>query len=182
VIARAFLLVVVPAFVVCAICAIASCGIEPADNRIGINTPDRTQFEPVANLLDHRCGSLDCHGNRQRNLVMFGCEGLRLDPDDAGLLPGCRRQRSGGVDTTQTEFDATYRSLVGLEPAVMSAVVAGKGQHPELLTFVRKARGDEAHKGGTLFTPGDVQDNCVASWLAGATDKDACNNALQNSP
>jgi hypothetical protein len=163
-----------------AILAAIACGVAPADSRIGVNAPDRSQFEPVANLLDHRCGSLDCHGNRQRNLQMYGCEGLRLDPDDAGIFPGCRRH--GGTDTTQNEYDATYRSLVGLEPAVMSAVVAGKGQHPELLTFVRKARGEEAHKGGALFAPGDVQDNCVASWLAGATDKDACTTALAASP
>ena len=41
------------------------------------------------------------------------------------------------------------------------------GEHPELLTFVRKARGTEAHKGGTLITPGDDQDVCITSWLAG---------------
>jgi hypothetical protein len=155
----------------------AACSGVPNDSRIGVNAPDRAQFDPVGKLLDHRCGSLDCHGNRQRNLIMFGCEGLRLDPGDT---PGCRA--TGGKDTTIAEMDATYRSLVGLEPAVMSAVVTGHGLHPELLTFVRKARGDESHKGGILIAPGDVQDKCITSWLAGTTDASACNSALQAAP
>ena len=75
------------------------------------------------------------------------------------------------------EHLATYRSLVGLEPTVMSAVVDGHGAHPELLTFVRKARGLEAHKGGSLITPGDDQDVCITSWLAGQTDLNACSSA-----
>jgi hypothetical protein len=129
----------------------------------------------VGKLIDHRCGSLDCHGNRQRNLQIWGCDGMRLDPDAA---PGCRKAIAGGVDTTEAEFDATYRSLVGLEPQVMSSVVLGNGKNPELLTFVRKARADESHKGGQLFVPGDDQDNCVTSWLAGTTDTSACDSAM----
>jgi hypothetical protein len=80
------------------------------------------------------------------------------------------------------EYDESYRSLVGLEPAVMSAVVSGKGAHPEFLTFVRKARGDESHKGGKLWSAGDDQDRCVATWLAGAVDMNACTNGLADSP
>jgi hypothetical protein len=60
----------------------------------------------------------------------------------------------------------------------MSEVVAEGGAHPEQLTFVRKARGLEAHKGGALITPGDPQDACIASWLSGATDFTACASAL----
>jgi hypothetical protein len=154
-----------------------ACSVAPGDARIGVTAPDRSQFDPVAALLDHRCGSLDCHGSSRRNLRIYGCEGLRLDPAD---VPGCRRQ--GGKDSTTAEIDATYRSLVGLEPAVMSAVVSGKGDHPELLTFVRKARGDESHKGGQIFVPGDAQDTCVASWRAGTTDTDACASARAGTP
>jgi hypothetical protein len=60
----------------------------------------------------------------------------------------------------------------------MSAVVAGHGENPDLLTFVRKARGLEPHKGGKLITLGDDQDQCITSWLAGSTDTIACTNAL----
>jgi len=158
----------IAAFVLSLACALAvACTAPPDDARVGILAPDRATFPPVGLLLDHRCGSLDCHGARTRNLQIYGCEGLRLG--DAS--PGCRN--ASGTDTSVEEFDATYRSLVALEPAVMSAVVQGGGQNPELLTFVRKARGTEAHKGGTLITPGDDQDLCITSWLAGTGNTDA---------
>lgn len=157
--------------------ALVACTMGSLDARVGVNTPDRAQFAPVNAWLTHRCGSLDCHGKPQRNLVVWGCEGLRLDPNDS---PGCRRM--GGADTTDAELDATYRSVVGLEPAVMSAVVSTKGQRPDLLTLVRKARGEEAHKGGALVVPGDPQDRCLTSWLAGSTDADACTKATEETP
>jgi hypothetical protein len=142
--------------------------------RIGIDAPSDSmdQFLPVSGFLDHRCGSLDCHGQPGRNLRIWGCDGMRLDPKD---VPGCLPPGRG---TTQEEDQATYRSLVGLEPTVMSVVVAGGGQHPELLTFVRKARGIETHKGGKLITPGDAQDICITSWLQGSTKTDQCATAV----
>ena len=99
---------------------------------------------------------------------------MRLDPND---IPSCNRL-IGGNATTPAEHQATYRSLVGLEPTVMSAVVQGHGQDPELLTFVRKACGIEPHLGGKLITLGDDQYDCIASWLAGATDVALCIDAL----
>jgi hypothetical protein len=156
--------------------AIVSCSAVPSDARIGIDAPNGSEeeFGIVGDYLDHRCGSLDCHGQPGRNLRIWGCEGMRLDPHD---VPLCSVPQ-GGSQTTSAEHQATYRSLVGLEPAVMSTVVEGHGAHPELLTFVRKARGLEAHKGGVLIAPGDDQDVCVTSWLAGATDVIACANAI----
>jgi hypothetical protein len=68
---------------------------------------------------------------------------------------------------------------VGLEPSVMSYVVANHGSDPELLTFVRKARGEETHKGNQLIVPGDVQDQCICSWLTGTTNQTACTAAIQ---
>jgi len=154
----------------------ASCSAVPADARIGIDAPNGSEevFGIVGDYLDHRCGSLDCHGQPGRNLRIWGCEGMRLDPH---ALPICSVPQ-GGTQTSAAEHEATYRSLVGLEPIVMSEVVAGKGAHPELLTFVRKARGLEAHKGGTLIEPGDDQDVCITSWLAGQTDLVSCANAI----
>jgi hypothetical protein len=156
-----------------------SCAMAPSDSRIGIAAPDESQFaQPpgasVSDFLDHRCGTLDCHGQVGRNLRIWGCEGMRLDPND---ISNCNRMLGGKV-TTAAEYDATYRSLVALEPTVMSQVIASGGQDPELLTFVRKARGLESHKGGTLITPGDDQDTCITSWLAGKTNTTACTNAL----
>ncbi len=155
--------------------ALAACS-SVKDDRIGILAPSDSeqQFGPVGDYLDHRCGSLDCHGAIWRNFRVWGCEGARLSPDD---IPSCNRL-IGGRPTTPDEHQATYRSLVGLEPATMSEVVAGHGEHPELLTFVRKARGTEGHAGGALIVPGDSQDECVVSWLQGATDTDACVKAV----
>jgi len=170
------------AIVVASIAALAcfACQFASSDLRTGVDAPDLGQFETagVADYMDHRCGSLDCHGQATRNLVMWGCNGLRLD--ETGLIPGCRA--SGGKNTTPEEYEASYRSLVGLEPAVMTAVVQNGGQHPELLTFIRKARGWDAHKGGALVTPGDDQDVCLTSWLAGSADQTACANAITETP
>ena len=163
--------------VVLTIATIAACSSPDANARIGVSAPPRDQFDPVGALVVHRCGSLDCHGQVGRNLRVWGCEGQRLDPND---VPGCRA--SGGKDTTEDEYEATYRSIVGLEPAVMSDVVANHGQNPEELTFVRKARGDESHKGGHVVTPGDEQDVCIASWLASQTDTATCQKAVTDFP
>src|SRR5207253_842046 len=128
------------------------------------------------------CGSLDCHGAKQRNFQTWGSESQRLASTDyaGGRDPNNVGGGDGGTqtDTTPAELDATYRSIVGLEPAVMSAVIESKGREPNMLTFVRKARGTESHKGGKLISPGDDQDKCIASWLKNAVDNDSCTNAL----
>ena len=148
----------------------------PSNGRIGVDAPDESIFPPVADLLAYRCGSLDCHGSPQRNFVIWSCYGLRLDQDAA---PGCRN--TGGTNTTPGEYDATFRSLVGLEPAVMTEVVESHGANPDLLTFVRKARGEEEHKGGTVWAAGTPDDQCVAQWLADmTTTKATCVGALTN--
>ncbi len=167
-----FFRVLVSVAIVSGTAGAVSCSAVPSDARIGIDAPPESpaEFGPVGDYLDHRCGTLDCHGMSTRNLRIWGCEGMRLDPTD---IPYCSRAL-GGKATTPDEYEATYRSLVGLEPVVMSTVVSGGGQHPELLTFVRKARGVEAHKGGVLMSLGDAQDMCVTSWLSGKTDITAC--------
>jgi hypothetical protein len=143
---------------------------------MGIFVPNGSEpaFGPVSDFLDHRCGTLDCHGQPARNLRVWGCEGMRLKGVDVSI---CSRKK-GGAPSSPDEHQATYRSLVGLEPAVMSEVVANRGHDPELLTFIRKARGTEAHKGGAPVVPGDDQDVCMTSWLAGRTNLTACGNAL----
>jgi hypothetical protein len=161
---------------VVAVAGVAAACSGVTQERIGIVAPSESedQFGPVANFLDHRCGSLDCHGQTGRNLRIWGCEGMRLDPGD---ISSCSALL-GGRPTTVAEHQSTYRSLVGLEPTVMSLVVEDHGQQPERLTFIRKARGTEPHEGGALITPGDDQDVCITSWLAGSTDTMACANAF----
>jgi hypothetical protein len=147
---------------------IAACSAPPDDPRTVSVGPDRASFDAVSNFLDRRCGSLDCHGVRYRNLRVWGRDGMRLDPADS----------PGGNVTTPGEIDATYRSVVRLEPELMNAVVADHGAHPERLTLLRKARGTEHHDGKALFIIGDDQDRCVTSWLSSATDTAACTRAL----
>jgi hypothetical protein len=61
----------------------------------------------------------------------------------------------------------------------MSQVVASGGQDPDLLTFVRNARGEQEHKGGKLWDAGSEDDLCVAQWLAAdGTTKATCTAAL----
>ena len=120
--------------------------------------PPRTNFEQVADAMQPHCGTLDCHGQVGRNMRLYGGRGLRLAPG-TNPLDG---------DTTPAEYDATFWSVVGLEPETMTAVLEDKGANPERLSLIRKARGHERHKGGTLMNMGDPLDQCLTSWLSGA--------------
>ena len=136
---------------------------------VAIVAPSAASFPAVATFLEQRCGTLDCHGQVGRSLRLYGFDGLRLDP--TGDVPGAG-------STTTDEVDADYQSVVGLRARILAAVVQDGGARPERLTLVRKARGTEHHKGGALITPGDAQDRCLTSWLAGAVDEVACADAL----
>jgi hypothetical protein len=185
---------------------VASCS-SVSNERIGIDAPPFSQssFSPLNGYLVERCGTLDCHGQSGRNFRIWGCDGMRLEP---GQAVTCVPNDAGGGFTTLAEYQATYRSLVGLEPQVMSTVFTGcngaqspeggaaypppPNCHPELLTMVQKARGLEKHKGGQLIClsppcppgvpnpdPYDPQDVCIVSWLEGQVNGTACGNASQ---
>jgi hypothetical protein len=126
--------------------------------------PDRATFEPVDDVLQASCGTLDCHGQLGRALRLYGGRGLRLSPKD----------NPADDPTTPAEYDRSYGFVIGLEPEVMSDVVMDGGRVPERLTLVRKARELEHHKGGKLFVIGDDRDRCLTSWLAGQLDLAAC--------
>ena len=141
-----------------------ACSAPTADDRVIVHAPGSKPFALVGVMLDRRCGTLDCHGSSQRNFRLYGQSGMRLqDPD----IPGAS-------DTTAAELAEDYRSVVGLEPEIMTEVVRDGGAHPERLTLVRKARDAEYHLGGQLFSVGDDEDVCLTSWLAGAVDNAAC--------
>jgi len=138
-----------------------------SDVQLELLAPTRTGFERVADAMQPHCGTLDCHGQAGRNMRLFGGRGLRLAPG-SNPLDG---------DTTPAEYDATFWSVVGLEPETLTAVLQDKGADPERLSLIRKARGHERHKGGTLMTTGDALDRCLTSWLAGVVDQTACQAA-----
>jgi hypothetical protein len=134
--------------------------------------PDQASFPLVADALERRCATLDCHGSPARNLRLYTGSGLRLDPMDV----------PGSDATTEAEYEASYRSVVGLEPEIMSSVVAAQGDASERLTLLRKARGLEYHKAGAVLRAGDVADRCVTSWLASAIDKEPCELSAEVAP
>jgi hypothetical protein len=150
----------------------AACSSPDPSGRFAAQVPDEATFPPVADLLDHSCGTLDCHGTTARNLRLYGHEGLRLE---AASRP------SSKPNTTPAEYDEDFLSIVGLEPELMSGVVTSGGAAPERLSLVRKARGTEHHKGGTIWNAGDERDVCLTSWLAGKTDVTACQHATSTS-
>jgi hypothetical protein len=152
---------------VAAVCA-ASCAtpVESTESPVG---PDRTTFAPVANALMVRCGTIDCHGSRYRNMRLYGYGGIRLDPKSRPDTP---------TTATDAEVAADYDAVVSLEPSITREVTAAKGAGADQLTFVRKGRGQEAHKGGSPIVPGDDADRCVLSWLAGAVDQTSCKNVV----
>lgn len=146
---------------------VTACSTPDTDARVSPIGPDRASFGPVAQMLGRRCGSLDCHGETHRNLRLYGYGGLRLDP---ATLPE--------ADITDAEIDADYDAVIALEPEKMADLVREKGNAPERLTLVRKARGAEDHKGGNPIIAGDDADKCLETWLASATDVAACQRTL----
>ncbi len=145
--------------------AIATCGgdLTNSDAVAHVAVPSRSDFSPVADAMELHCGTLDCHGQVGRNMRLYGQYGLRLSPNDDPLTEA----------TSEAEYDASYESIVGLEPEAVSSVVLHNAG-PDALTMVRKARGIEQHKGGQLMTEGDPLDRCIVGWLTGSLDATAC--------
>jgi hypothetical protein len=143
---------------------------DPNERTVG-KFPDEATWKPVANMLLHRCGSLDCHGQPGRNLKLYGTGGLRLTGGDVPSKPT-------PLYASPAEYTADYASVCGLEPETLTAVFHDGGKNPERLTMVQKARNVQVHKGGTIIVPGDVQDKCLLSWLTGTIDTDSCTASL----
>jgi hypothetical protein len=152
-----------------AIVVAVACSSPPTDARVAETTPDTATFPAVATMLIQSCGTLDCHGTVGRNLRLYGDTGLRVSALDVPSVL---------IPTTADEIAQDYASVVGLEPELMTQVVLAHGANPESLTFYRKGRGLESHKGGTVINAGDPRDVCVTTWLAGSTDAAACKAAL----
>lgn len=148
--------------------AVASCISSEEEGAGDFACPSDTEFPQVSQVVERRCGTLDCHGDPGRPLRIYGRNGPRLD---ANTVVG------GDVGTTEAELAANRLSICGLEPERMDAVVAGE---EDLLTLsvIRKPLLDEAHKGGRVFlqtSPGFV---CFSSWIEGDVDLAACEEEL----
>ena len=160
-----FALPVVAALALGSVVSAGGCSSPDASARVDPVGPDAAQFAYVAPVLSRRCGSIDCHGSMFRNMRVYGYGGLRAGAATSPDVP---------ANLTAEEVTATYDSVIGLEPEIMRDVVKAGGAGVERLTFVRKARGDEEHKGHRRITPGDSSDRCITTWLAGSVDTAAC--------
>jgi len=169
------------ALLLCSIAALALLGTSCDDSltaRDEYLCPDKTVFTThVSELMERRCGTLDCHGNTFRPMRLYGELSLR-HPQENNV--------TGGNATTQREQDANYRAICTLEPELVSEVASDPGgQSVNRLLLVRKARGTEGHKGGKVFNAFDDADLCVVGWLRGDSDKSvaqACATALEKLP
>lgn len=146
---------------------VVACSSPDTAARVDPIGPSRADFKSVAPVLSRRCGSIDCHGSPFRNMRVYGFGGQRLGA--GGFAPDSPNSN------TIEEVNATYDSVVGLEPEIMRDVVQSGGASTDRLTFVRKGRGDESHKGDRRITPGDASDRCITSWLQNKIDVAACN-------
>jgi len=152
----------------------SGCSSPDSSARVDPVGPDRAQFGALSRVLVFHCGTLDCHGNPNKNMRLYGYGGLRLPATDGGVF----RPDEGGGDARREEVDANYDSVISLEPEIMRAVVAENGRDPERLSLVRKARGAEGHKGRNPFAVGDNGDRCLTSWLGSSIDRAACIEAV----
>jgi hypothetical protein len=152
-------------------CVVQGCApsVEEQTNeeRTLLSAPSRNDFPDVGNALQMRCGTLDCHGQVGRNMRLYGFGGLRLSaPETPNVDP-----------TTDQELNASFDSVVGLEPEALSQVVTHQAD-PDQLSLVRKMRGIERHKGGQQSRVGDVLDRCVVLWLIGNFDGAPCGSVI----
>lgn len=126
----------------------------------------------VSAYMERRCGTLDCHGSFEIPMRLYGQLGRRHPTE--GNIPG-------GALTTAAELDANYGTVCSVEPEQTAAQVADFGQKAEELLIVRKARGVEGHKGGTVVKEGDSADQCIVGWLRGLKLEDispSCQQAI----
>lgn len=141
-----------------------ACLSESELGNVEATCPSETDFAIVSQVMERRCGTLDCHGDGSRTLRIYSRTGLRIEGEGV----------SGGKEPTSAkEMKANRDSACGVEPEDTTLVVSGE-EKPETLTIIRKPRLEEAHKGGRVWlvdSPGDV---CISSWFKGAVDKSAC--------
>ena len=147
--------------------AIAACAGTPDNNarvdpKVSLTAPDN--FAVVSDAMVYRCGSIDCHGSKYRNMRFYGYSSERLD---AGTEVDQGK-------STPDEVYKNYEAMAGVEPEIFAQVIADKGANPERLTLYRKALGLEAHRAGTRITPGEDADICLKSFLASNINLTSC--------
>lgn len=142
--------------------------------------PPIEDFRAVNNVLERRCGTLDCHGDLARPFIVFSQTGLRRLPPSNEVEEIDEYVTGGFEPTTEHEVLGTYISACYLEPEKMDAVLKGELEVTDL-TLVRKPRLEEKHKGGRLWNARTQKgDKCLLSWIQGDVDVEACELELEN--
>jgi hypothetical protein len=152
------------AFATSALASGAACGEHGETNTV-LKMPSSDGFGAVSAVLEPNCGTLDCHGAPARNLRVYGKRGLRFDGSHV---------TGAAVDTTPSEIEATYQSLAGLQPEMLSQLLAERGRDPQRWIVITKARGLENHIGKDRLPAGTPGDRCLVSWASGTLDQAAC--------
>ncbi len=156
---------------------LTGCLDDPGGRKLLACPDQQVFFAYVSPMMERRCGTLDCHGSDYRPMRLFGELGLR-HPEELN--------QTGGDATTPLELLDNYRTVCAIEPEKVAEVAADPGgQSVNSLLLVRKARGEEGHKGGKVFNPFDDSDLCVVGWLRGDNPKSvraACQKALDKLP
>jgi hypothetical protein len=103
--------------------AMAACSVPAADGTyVPGALPDRASFPPVAQLLDVRCGSLNCHGTTARNLRLYGSA---ADPDQLTMVRkarGIESHKGGQIWSQGDDSDSCLTSwLAGAANATACA-------------------------------------------------------------
>lgn len=149
------------------------CASDPDDSsepRLKVTDLDQVAYGSfVQPVVERRCGSLDCHGKLPRGLRVYGENSLRL-PNDAGLVVG-------GGKTTREEAQATYASIVGLQPEKMDAFARNSQRTSDDaydLLLLSKPLGIERHRPGPSLRKGEPAERCIVSWMLGTVDTGAC--------
>ena len=141
---------------------------QTAEQDVQLQAPSRNDFPPVSDALQLRCATLDCHGQVGRNLRIYGYGGLRLSATQSPL----------DFPTVDAEYQASYDSVVSLEPEALSQVVTLEAD-PNSLSMIRKPRGLEHHKGGQEMRAGDALDRCIVLWLQNKADAAPCTEVVE---
>lgn len=146
-------------------------GLQEDDNAVDA-------FRPVSQVLEARCGTLDCHGTPERPFVVYGQYGFRRPGGAAAVEDPVQYVTAGDQATTDYEVRGTYQSLCHLEPEKMTAVVRQEEQATHL-SIVRKPRLAEKHKGGKVWGENFTGDKCLVGWITGADYLDSCKVELE---
>lgn len=152
----------------------------PAGRDLALEPPSADDYPAVQPILEARCGTLDCHGDPGRPLVLHGPTGLRLE----GRAPLCAPARDVPCDPAPAcgaAAPCVTRDELAADVLSFAAVDEGSRSVDERLALLKPlddVGGGVDHVGGAIWesrdAPGYV---CLRSWLAGAIDEIACRTA-----